>query len=168
MHGPGHTPPPPHRPSQGVLITLRVIFVALAVLSCGLLAWVSLLRLALVTRRQLDWVLFGLGIVHFVVVLLLFGGTDSGVEGSTTRREDVGLWLLLMGVMASVGYYLTAEIRHFSSPPSLPYAQTTGYAQTTQTGYGYPGPQPFPPTPPAPSAPPRPHRFSSSPRPNSR
>ena len=48
MHGQGYMPPP-QRPSHGVQIGLRVLFVALAVLSIGFLAWTALLRLALTT-----------------------------------------------------------------------------------------------------------------------
>jgi hypothetical protein len=167
MHGPGYAPPPPHRPSQGVQITLRVIFVALAVMSCGVFAWAGLLRLACVTRKKLDWAVFVLGIVHIVLVITLLAA-DPGEDEFTTWRGDIGMWLLLVGMVLSIAYYLYADIRHFG-PNGAAYAQTTGgYAQTTggyaqspggyarpQTGYGYPAaPQPFPPAPPVGQQPP--------------
>ncbi|MPY46424.1 hypothetical protein FNH04_42940, partial [Streptomyces phyllanthi] len=144
MHGPGYAPPPPHRPSQGAQITLRVIFVALAVMSCGVFAWASLLRLASVTRKKLDWALFVLGIVHIVLVITLLAA-DPGEDEFTTWRGNGGMWLLLIGMVVTVAYYLYADIRHFGPSGPAQYAQTTGgYAQTTggyappQTGYGYP------------------------------
>ncbi|MGW0827424.1 hypothetical protein [Streptomyces sp. NPDC002845] len=157
MHGHGHAPPPPHRPSQGATITVRVVFVALAFLSCGMLAWVCLLRLATLTRRARDWFFLALGIVHVVAVFVILG-TDPGEDEFTTWRGDVGMSLLLIGMLVIIAYYLSAEIRHFGPPRAVPYPQTTVYAQP-QSGYGYPAqaptpapaapaPQPYAPTPP--------------------
>lgn len=133
-----------------------MIFVVVAVMSCGLLAWACLLRLASVTRRTLDWWLFALAVVHIVATLYIIG-TDPGEEEFTTWRGDVGMSMLFGGLIAIVAYYLAADIRHSSrsrtAPPS-PYAQTTGYAQ--QTGYSYPPvqvPQPYTPAPPLPQPP---------------
>jgi hypothetical protein len=157
MHGPGYAPPPPHRPSQGAQITLRVVFVALAVLSCGFAAWASMLRLALVTKRPRDWILFMLAIAHIVGVVVLLA-TDPGDEEFTTWRGDVGMSLLLGGMIVIVAYYLFAEIRHFSPAHQMSYTRTTGYSQPG-TGYGFPAPQPYSaahtPTP-APTPPPQP------------
>ncbi|WP_327729365.1 hypothetical protein OG250_25895 [Streptomyces sp. NBC_00487] len=156
MHGHGYAPTPPPGPDQGGQVTLRVIFVVVAVMSCGLLAWACLLRLASVTRRTLDWWLFALAVVHIVATLYIIG-TDPGEEEFTTWRGDVGMSMLFGGLIAIVAYYLAADIRHSSrsrtAPPS-PYAQTTGYAQ--QTGYSYPPvqvPQPYTPAPPLPQPP---------------
>ncbi|UZJ31054.1 hypothetical protein [Streptomyces endophytica] len=44
MHGPVPAHPPHRPPAQGTVILLRVVFVATAVLSLGLLAWVPMLR----------------------------------------------------------------------------------------------------------------------------
>ena len=156
MQGHGYAPTPPPGPDQGGQVTLRVIFVVVAVMSCGLLAWACLLRLASVTRRTLDWWLFALAIVHIVATLYIIG-TDPGEEEFTTWRGDVGMSMLLGGLIAIVAYYLAADIRHSSrsrtAPPS-PYAQTTGYSQ--QSGYSYPpvqAPQPYIPAPPVPQPP---------------
>ncbi|MDT0571609.1 hypothetical protein RM704_29805 [Streptomyces sp. DSM 3412] len=163
MQGHGYAPTPPPGPDQGGQVTLRVIFVVVAVMSCGLLAWACLLRLASVTRRTLDWWLFALAIVHIVATLYIIG-TDPGEEEFTTWRGDVGMSMLLGGLVAIVAYYLAADIRHSSrsrtAPPS-PYAQTTVYSGQTgynpqQSGYSYPPvqvPQPYTPTPPVPQPP---------------
>ncbi|KFF94729.1 hypothetical protein PV367_32505 [Streptomyces europaeiscabiei] len=151
MQGHGYAPTPPPGPDQGGQVTLRVIFVVVAVMSCGLLAWACLLRLASVTRRPRDWWLFALALVHIIATLYIIG-TDPGEEEFTTWRGDVGMGMLFGGLAAIVAYYLYADIRHFSRPrpvPSSPYAQTTMYSQ--QTGYSYPPvqvPQPYTPAPP--------------------
>ncbi|GGZ16559.1 hypothetical protein [Streptomyces poonensis] len=158
MHGPGYAPPPPHRPSPGALITLRVLFVVLAVLSCGFLAWASMLRLAVVTRRRIDWILFTASVAHVALCFLILI-TDPGEEEFTTWRGDVGMSLLLTGMLVTVAYYLYADIRHFSRPALAPYgnvhAHTHPHTATTlfgrqQAGYGYPAPQPQAPQPQAP------------------
>ncbi|ULR51188.1 hypothetical protein [Streptomyces deccanensis] len=136
MQGHGYAPTPPPGPEQGGQVTLRVIFVVVAVMSCGLLAWACLLRLASVTRRPRDWCLFALAIIHIIVTLYIIG-TDPGEEEFTTWRGDVGMGLLLGGLAAIVAYYLYADIRHFSRARTVqasPYAQTTLYSG--QTGYG--------------------------------
>ncbi|UUU33368.1 hypothetical protein JIX56_27895 [Streptomyces sp. CA-210063] len=156
MHGHGYAPTPPPGPDQGGQVTLRVIFVVVAVMSCGVLAWACLLRLASVTRRTRDWWLFALAIVHIVATLYIIG-TDPGKEEFTTWRGDVGMSMLFGGLIAIVAYYLAADIRHFSrsgTVPSSPYAQTTVYSQ--QSGYSYPPvqvPQPYTPAPPVQQSP---------------
>jgi hypothetical protein len=151
MHGHGYAPTPPPGPDQGGQVTLRVIFVVVAVMSCGVLAWASLLRLASVTRRPRDWFLFALAVVHIIATLYIIG-TDPGKDEFTTWRGDVGMSMLLGGLVAIVAYYLYADIRHFSRrrPIPSPYAQTTAYSPQ-QTSYGYPPapvPQPYTPAPP--------------------
>lgn len=151
MHGHGYAPTPPPGPDQGGQVTLRVIFVVVAVMSCGVLAWACLLRLASVTRRPRDWWLFALALVHIVVTLYIIG-TDPGKEEFTTWRGNVGMSLLLGGLAAIIAYYLYADIRHFSHrrmAPPVSYNQTTAYSQ--QSGYSYPPvqvPQPYTPAPP--------------------
>lgn len=152
MHGPGYAPPPPRSPSSGTQITLRVVFVALAVLSCGFFAWPSMLRLALVTRKTLDWVLLVLAMAHISVVTTLIA-LDPGKD-EFTSTGNTGMWLMISGMVLIVAYYLYADIRHFSASNTMPYAQTTGGYAQPQTGYGYPGPQPFPPAAPVQHQPP--------------
>ncbi|MFE7337960.1 hypothetical protein [Streptomyces griseus] len=131
MHGYGLTPQQPTtpRPSQATLTAVRVILVVVTVLSCGLLGWAAMLRLAIVTRRPRDWILL-------VVVALLNGGLFVFIMATPDDPDDMSdaaavvLFLWLVGVLAGViTYYLYAEIRHYSSlgspPPSAsPYAAT--------------------------------------------
>ncbi|TWV36721.1 hypothetical protein FRZ03_25490 [Streptomyces misionensis] len=158
MQGHGYGPPAQRPPHPAVLIPLRVLFVALGLLSLGFLAWVMQLRLAAVTRRPLDWALF-------VAVLLLDGlslvlvGSDPG-DDITTARGYAGLYLLL-GTLAGVTvYYLVAEIRHYARRNQAFRARqgipAQGMPAQGAPAYGYPGPAaPYiPPTAPAaPAAP---------------
>ncbi|MGW0533562.1 hypothetical protein [Streptomyces sp. NPDC003032] len=165
MHGHGHAPQQPPPPSGGTHVTLRVLFVVLAVVTCGLLAWTTLLRLAIVTRKAYDWALFGVATALDVTALVLIG-MDPG-EDEFQGPGNAGMIILLCTLMAAVAYYLFAEIRHFSryrpAAPGFPApgpAHSYGHGpQQTQPVYGYPHQQPPAPAPqqPAPApAPPQP------------
>ncbi|MBW5424699.1 hypothetical protein GKQ77_24565, partial [Streptomyces sp. BG9H] len=113
MHGHGHgyaqrQPPPP---PGGTQVTLRVMFVVLAVLTCGLLAWAPLLRLATVTRKAHDWVVLAVVTALDITGLVLIG-VDPG-EDEFQGPGNAGMIVLLCTLMAAVAYYLFAEIRHF-------------------------------------------------------
>lgn len=143
MHGYGLTPQQPTtpRPSQATLTAVRVILVVVTVLSCGLLGWAAMLRLAIVTRRPRDWILL-------VVVALLNGGLFVFIMATPDDPDDMSdaaavvLFLWLVGVLAGViTYYLYAEIRHYNSlgsapTPSLP----SPYAATAPV---HPAPLPY-------------------------
>ncbi|WP_330279798.1 hypothetical protein OHO83_26620 [Streptomyces sp. NBC_00569] len=161
MHGQGYMPPP-QRPSHGVQIGLRVLFVALAVLSIGFLAWTALLRLALTTRSRTDWIIFAsVAALQAGTVALL--ATDPGVDEFTTWRGDAGMTILLLTLAGVVSYYLVADIRHgrkrrlgfyggyasgyqpqqqFRQPP----LQQPAYGYPQAQHYAPPTPQPTPPT----------------------
>ncbi|MFE1366736.1 hypothetical protein ACFW84_21185 [Streptomyces anulatus] len=121
MHGYGPTPQQQttSRPSPATLTTVRVILVTVTVLSCGLLGWVAMLRLAIVTRRPRDWVLL-------VVVMVLNAALFAFIMSTPDDPDDMSdasvllmlLWIvaLLAGVIT---YYLYVEIRHYSSLRSL-------------------------------------------------
>ncbi|MER5895243.1 hypothetical protein [Streptomyces sp. NPDC001876] len=163
MHGYGYPPEqqPRRRPSPATLVTLRVLFVALTMLSCGFLAWAAMLRLAIVTRRKLDWYLLALVFALNVGLIVFFGTLPEDAEEMTDAEAFIGIGWLFVVVVGTVTYYLYAEIRHFGpyggsrpGPTPLPYG---GYvpAQTVPSApaapgptYGYP-PVPTPPTPPA-------------------
>ncbi|MFC9460309.1 hypothetical protein ACFWN5_18595 [Streptomyces sp. NPDC058430] len=165
MHGQGYMPPP-QRPSHGVQIALRVLFVALVVLSIGFLAWTALLRLALTTRSRTDWIVFAsVAALQAGAVALL--ATDPGVDDFTTWRGDAGMITLLVTLAGAVVYYLVADILHcrkgrlgfyggyasgyqpqqqFRQPP----LQQPAYGYPQAQHYAPPTPQPAPPsTPPA-------------------
>lgn len=158
MHGHGYAPPPPRRPSTGVVVTLRVIFVALPLMTCGFIAWAATLRAALVTRRKRDWGAFGGSLVVWAFAFALMS-TDT-TEDLSSPNGTLGLILLLLNAIACAAYYLTVDIRHYGQPlfmADVPPQQTT-------VGYGYqqapPAPQPYAgtpvPQPPAPQAAPVP------------
>ncbi|WP_097992279.1 hypothetical protein [Streptomyces sp. f51] len=138
MHGYGPMPQQPttSRPSPATLTTVRVILVALTVLSCGLLGWAPMLRLAIVTRRPRDWfllvVVLALNIGLFVFIMAT---PDDPDQMSDAAALFMMLWIL--GLLAGViTYYLYAEIRHYNTlgapapygtpvhpAPPLPYQQ---------------------------------------------
>ncbi|MFC9480091.1 hypothetical protein [Streptomyces griseus] len=147
MHGYGLTPQQPTtpRPSQATLTAVRVILVVVTVLSCGLLGWAAMLRLAIVTRRPRDWILL-------VVVALLNGGLFVFIMATPDDPDDMSdaaavvLLLWLVGVLAGViTYYLYAEIRHYNSLGSTPTPTPTPtlpspYAATAPV---HPAPLPY-------------------------
>ncbi|MFE0176521.1 hypothetical protein ACFWZ2_29810 [Streptomyces sp. NPDC059002] len=115
-------------------MTLRVMFVALAVVTCGLFAWAALLRLALVTRKAHDWVLFGV-VTALDITALALVGIDKG-EDEFEGPGNAGMVILLCTLVAALAYYLYADIRHFS-PYRAP--RFDGHVpQQAQAAYGYP------------------------------
>jgi hypothetical protein len=140
MHGPGYMPPQPPRDIPTSVIVLRVLFAILPVFSCGMLAWGTMLRLALVTKRALDWVLFAVVLVSFIAC---FGVLLSDpTENLTMTRSDVSIGIMLAVALAVVPYFLYADIKHFSSRVAQPY-----YGPTVPYGLP-PQAQPLPPKPP--------------------
>ncbi|MEU6955805.1 hypothetical protein [Streptomyces sp. NPDC045714] len=125
MHGYGPTPQQQttSRPSSATLTTVRVILVAVTVLSCGLLGWVAMLRLAFVTRRPRDWVLLAVVIVlNAALFAFIMDTPDDPEDMSDASALFMMVWIvgLLAGVIT---YYLYVEIRHYNSlgtPPPFP------------------------------------------------
>ncbi|MGW6058495.1 hypothetical protein [Streptomyces sp. NPDC055189] len=139
MHGHGYAPQQPPPTSGGTHVTLRVMFVVLAVVTCGLAAWAPMLRLAIVTRKSYDWGLFALVSALDLTALVLIA-VDPGEE-DFQGPGNAGMVVMLTTMLAAVIYYLFADIRHFSRyrRPTYP-----GYA-ATPPAYGYPqqqGPAP--------------------------
>ncbi|MFF7609353.1 hypothetical protein [Streptomyces parvulus] len=138
MHGHGYTQPAKQPPSPGYLVSLRVLFVTLSVLSCGFLTWIMLLRLAVVTRRSVDWGLFVAVLATDILSVVLIG-TEPGDEIHTPGGYT-GLVLLLGTLVAVIAYYIAADVRHFQQQQYGGWAPTP----TPTPGYGYPQ-QPAPP-----------------------
>jgi hypothetical protein len=144
MYGPGPGPASrtPQQPSTGALVALRVLFVAITVCTCGFGGWAATLRIAVVRRRTLDWVLFGFTLLVPMVVVLLIGSGDTN-EPSDSDTYLVGVLFALAPLI--VLYYLVVDIRHFSatSRPLIapgPYASPVppGATPPRPYGYGYP------------------------------
>ncbi|MER5732458.1 hypothetical protein ABT084_29685 [Streptomyces sp. NPDC002138] len=155
MHGPGPGFPPPRRQhgnqrSQVYRVVLRVIFAVLPLLTFGFLAWITMLRLAIVTRAGRDWALFalsaGLGVLGFVLV-----GTDP-VPNAGGARSDVGMSIALTTAVATLAYFLYADLRRENRPPAADWYPPPHPPQAPY-GYGYP-PQAATPAP-APTQPPQ-------------
>ena len=121
MHGHGYAPPPPKRPSTGVLVVLRVIFAAVPLLSIGFLAWVATLRVALVTRKAADWWIF-VGSLAAMGISFGYLSTDH-TDDFSSPNGNVGMIILLLNAAACTGYFLFADIRHYSRPHPFGYPQ---------------------------------------------
>ncbi|MEV0602989.1 hypothetical protein AB0I82_27360 [Streptomyces sp. NPDC050315] len=107
MHGPAApAPPPPRLPKAGTVVLLRVVFVATAVLSIGMLAWVTLLRAALVHRRPVSWWIFGVDAALAIPLLAVVGSVPE-----SDWRGDVAMALVLLQMAGAVAYYLVVDIR---------------------------------------------------------
>ncbi|GAA2502221.1 hypothetical protein GCM10010406_43360 [Streptomyces thermolineatus] len=134
MNGPGAAPRP--LPDDRVVISLRVLFCAAALLSCGLLSWVPMLRLALLRLRTVDWVLCG---AVFAAAFGLLATVGELPEASPGSDAAVGA-LLLLSVLVTV-YYLVVDIRHHGErrarAAQAAHAAHAPYGQQ-QYGYGYP------------------------------
>ncbi|MEV8534368.1 hypothetical protein [Streptomyces sp. NPDC051211] len=149
MHGPGY-PPPQHRehqPNSGFLVTMRVLFALLPVLSCGMLAFGTLIRLAIVTRRPRDWALCGANFVLTVVCLALVG--EDPTEDASTWMGNTGMITMLSMAVAVVGYFLYSDIKHYENRPVAPPAGWYPPTPPVVPQYGYPPVDPTPPQAPA-------------------
>ncbi|GAA0470747.1 hypothetical protein [Streptomyces olivaceiscleroticus] len=129
MHGPAPAPPPPRPLEPGTVVLLRVVFVGVAVLSLGLLAWVTLLRAALVQRRPGTWWLFGVDAAVTVPLLAVVGSVPE-----SDWRGDAAMAVILLQMAGAVAYYLVVDIR--ARARSLA-AYHPDHARTTQP-YGAP------------------------------
>jgi hypothetical protein len=168
MHGHGYTQPAKQPPHPAWLVFLRVLFVVLGIFTIGLLSWAMLLRLALVTRRALDWGLFVASLVAVTLGLVLIG-VEPGDEIHTVGGWT-GMALLFGTLVAAIAYYLSADVRHFHQLRYGGYAPRPAPAPAPSPAYGYPQPHPQPPytattVPQAPSPIPQPHVQTPMPQP---
>ncbi|MER7697081.1 hypothetical protein [Streptomyces sp. NPDC096095] len=125
MHGNGPTPqqPTPPRPTSATLTAVRVILVTVTVLSCGLLGWVAMLRLAVVTRRRRDWAVMAVVAVLNIGLFVFFTESPEDPDDMSDAQALLLMFWLVAVLTGVLTYYLYAEIRHYSalgSPP--PYA----------------------------------------------
>lgn len=138
MHGHGYAPPP-RLPSSGGQAGLRVLFVAIGVLTIGFLGFVPMLRLALTTRSRTDWRIFGaVAAVQLIAWVGIF--SDPGGEEFTTWYGNAGMGLMLINLAVSVTYYLVGDIRYCRD--QQPAVGPAAYGMPSgPTAYGYPRPQ---------------------------
>ncbi|MGW1719203.1 hypothetical protein [Streptomyces sp. NPDC002156] len=132
MYGPGA--PPPIR-SENTVITLRVLFTAAGLLTCGFLSCVPLFRVAMLRGRWFNWtaawVSLPLSIVCFAVV-----GT---LKESDTRGNIALATVMILGALSSV-YFLVMDIRTVDSQRRQYAGYAPASAPTVPSGYGYPPP----------------------------
>ncbi|MGW1232196.1 hypothetical protein [Streptomyces californicus] len=125
MHGYGPSPQQPiaPRPSPATITAVRVILVVLTVLSCGLLGWAPMLRLAIVTRKGRDWFLLAVVAVSNIALFAFILATPDDPDDMTDAQALILAAWMLGALAAVITYYLSAEIRHYSSlGASSPYA----------------------------------------------
>ncbi|MFD7572418.1 hypothetical protein ACFV6U_18110 [Streptomyces sp. NPDC059810] len=174
---PAPAPPRATGPTAAT-ITVRVLITVLVVLSLGFLAWVAMLRIAIMRRTGRDWALFWGQLVLNVGCVVPLEQRFAG-----TWMNTAGMIVLLVQMALVTCYFLVVDIRHHQPapvvimvpspplPPSQPYGYGTpppgypapGYATP---GYGYPPAAVTTPSPslnPSPSPSPNPH---PSPGPN--
>ncbi|MFH8840691.1 hypothetical protein [Streptomyces sp. NPDC017868] len=157
MYGPPQAPQvpqPPKSPATGGRVALLVLFCALALLSCGFLAWAPMLRVAVLTRRALDWVLFG---VTFAVGAGLFAyAAATGDKEGSTAEAFVAVGIMMLLVAGPITYYLVTEIRRMdrggAAPAYLPPGYDPASAVTVPSAIGDQNPYARPVAPP-PAAP---------------
>ncbi|MFD8381579.1 hypothetical protein ACFV2X_24085 [Streptomyces sp. NPDC059679] len=138
MHGPAPAPPP--RPAATATVAiLRVVFVGLSLLTFGLLSWVTMMRVAILRRRALDWLLFW-GTCVVVVLAFVEFGTGPDEPDALAYTTLAGMFLLSCAVAT---HYLIVDIKHHRPAPVVaprvgPYVPP-GYP-TGPVPYGYPVP----------------------------
>ncbi|MEU3689615.1 hypothetical protein [Streptomyces narbonensis] len=158
MYGPPQAPQPsPPGPASGGLIALRVLFVALPLLSCGFLAWAPMLRLAILTRTVRDWVFFGLAFAVATALFVYMGVT--GEKETTDLEAVIGVGTILALGAGSVAYYLVGEIRYYDRRRAMPVPPPYG-----PLGYGYGPDRSAATTTPSPAQAPAPY-FGAAPQP---
>lgn len=168
MHGPGLPPQHGHQPTSTGVVTLRVLFTLLPVLSCGFFAFGSMLRLALVTRKTHDWVLTAVSFALAVSWIVLIGMDPT--EDASGWQGNVGAGGSIFSGLAICVYFLVADIKHYEVRPQAahwypaqaapaPYTppQPQTRPQPPVQGYGYPPAQPQPQVPAQPPMPPQHH-----------
>ncbi|MET9962623.1 hypothetical protein ABZ128_26755 [Streptomyces sp. NPDC006326] len=165
MHGPGIPPQHGPQPSNGGVVALRVLFALLPVLTCGFLAWGTMLRLAVVTRKPRDWWLLAACCTLTVFWIALIDADKT--PDTTGWQSDTGAFGTILTGLAVCAYFLVADIRHHDAAavartaawyPQRPAPYVPPQQQgTTPAAYAYPPtPQQAPaPAPAAPATPPR-------------
>ncbi len=141
MYGPGQAMPP-QRTSPGVVITLRVFFTVLPIISLSLLGWVSMLRLAWVRKRSLDWTMLAVEAGLSVVAFTFFGFSHDDND----TQANVGGTLLMICMFGTALYFLIEDIRRPQAGHHQAWPAAAGYQPNPYTTgiSGGPGPTHYP------------------------
>ncbi|MCD0483353.1 hypothetical protein LO771_13315 [Streptacidiphilus sp. ASG 303] len=134
-------PPPPlwaerprSRAAAVAAVVLRVLLAAVPLASLGILAWVPLLRLALVRQRAADWWAFSAVAAASTGAFVLAGYTQDENDWQT----NTGVALLLLLGAGSAAWFLYADTRPRRSPAGGAWAHP-GYAPYPPAGPYTPG-----------------------------
>ncbi|WP_042371620.1 hypothetical protein [Streptacidiphilus neutrinimicus] len=119
------------------LFLLRVLLTCIPIVSIGVLAWVPLVRTALVRRRTADWIVLAATVVLCTLGFFLVG---SAPDDRDTDASDIGGLFLLLMMATSTVYYVVGEVRKPFSPPA-PYPMAHPYWSVPPSG---PAAQPTP------------------------
>ncbi|MFF8412146.1 hypothetical protein [Streptomyces omiyaensis] len=120
--------PRPGGGSSAGKVAVRVLVTAAVVLSLGLLAWVAMLRLAIMRRTVRDWVLFWAQLALTVGCFVLLQEEDQD-----SWQINVGAAVVLAMAAAVVWHYLATDIKHHRAA-AVPGARPPHGAPA----YGYP------------------------------
>ncbi|WP_030377495.1 MULTISPECIES: hypothetical protein [unclassified Streptomyces] len=140
----GHGMQPPAR-TRGSVIAIRVLVFFGSFFSIGLLAFLPLFRIAVLSRRSRDWLF---AVVSVPLIITCFAVVGSLPESNPLT--DVGIIVLLLLGAGSGTYYILFDMRRRHSPLYGPVPQTGAvYPPGPRQGYGYPAPpqQPYAPRP---------------------
>ncbi|MFJ8586000.1 hypothetical protein ACIRD2_15245 [Streptomyces sp. NPDC093595] len=132
---------PPRPAVTAGVIAVRVIICVLIVLTLGMLAWVAMLRIAIMRRTGRDWALFWGQLVLNIACL-------ATLEQRLADHwiSNVGMAGLLLQLAGVVTYYLIVDIHHHQRvPAAAPHGHVPlpAYGPPPQYGYGHP-PAPAP------------------------
>ncbi|WP_055603553.1 hypothetical protein, partial [Streptomyces aureus] len=108
---PAPAPPRATGPSAAT-ITVRVLITVLVVLSLGFLAWVAMLRIAIMRRTGRDWALFWGQLVLNVGCVVPLEQRFAG-----TWMNTAGMIVLLVQMAIVTCYFLVVDIRHHQPAP---------------------------------------------------
>ncbi|WP_395360978.1 hypothetical protein ACHGLA_14670 [Streptomyces sp. YH02] len=129
---PAPAPPRATGPSAAT-ITVRVIITVLVVLSLGFLAWVAMLRIAIMRRTGRDWALFW-------TQLVLNIGCVVPLEQrfADTWMNTAGMIVLLVQMAIVTCYFLVVDIRHHQPAPVVIMVPSHHLPQPQQQPQAYP------------------------------
>ncbi|MFI6107341.1 hypothetical protein [Streptomyces sp. NPDC051310] len=132
---------PPRPAVTAGVIAVRVIICVLIVLTLGMLAWVAMLRIAIMRRSGRDWALFWGQLVLNIACL-------ATLEQRLADHwiSNVGMAGLLLQMAGVVTYYLIVDIHHHQRVPAAApqgHVLLPAYGPPPQYGYGRP-PAPAP------------------------
>ncbi|MET7763746.1 hypothetical protein ABZS71_17640 [Streptomyces sp. NPDC005393] len=142
MHGHVPAPPQPRPAATALVVIVRVIFVSVTLLSLGILSWITMLRIAILRRRPLDWALFWGTCVLVVFALVEFGTGPDDEPGTLGYIALAVLFTLAAGVTT---HYLIVDIGHYRAVSAVRAASGVPTAVPLPYGpppYGYVPPQP--------------------------